>query len=117
MAGQVLNVGIGLFLLAFIWVAALAVCIALSRSPTKLASFAPISVLIAIVISIILIFIPRESQFPSLEEQSVVYDYSIVYRSSLIAVMALFIVIGVVFYFINHALHPVQAKPLRKFIR
>ncbi|XP_055864546.1 transmembrane protein 218-like [Biomphalaria glabrata] len=117
MAGPVLNVGIGLFVLAFVWVIELAACIALSRSPTKLANMAPVSILIAIIISIILIFIPRESQYPSLEEQSVIYDYSIVYRSSLIAVMALFVVLGLVFYFIQHALHPVQAKPLRKFLR
>ncbi|CAL1538365.1 unnamed protein product [Lymnaea stagnalis] len=117
MAGPVLNVGIGLFILAFIWVLALAVCITLTRSPTKIAKMGPVSILIAIVISIILIFIPRESQFPSSEEQAVIYDYSIVYRSSLIAVMALFVVVGLVFYFIGHALQPIHAKPLRKFLR
>ncbi|XP_005089365.1 transmembrane protein 218 [Aplysia californica] len=117
MASTVLNVGIGLFILAFLWVLALSVCVAFARSPTKIANIGPLAVVAALVISVILIFIPREDQFPSAEEQSVVYDYSIVYRSSLIAVMALFVLLGGVFYLVFHAMTPVHAKPLRKFLR
>ncbi|XP_059164129.1 transmembrane protein 218-like [Physella acuta] len=117
MAGQVLNVGIGLFIIAFIWVLALLICIAFSRSPTKTASLGPLAILVAIILTIILVFIPRELQTPSAEEQYVIYDYTVVYRSSLIAVMALFVLVGLVLYFTNHVLQPIQAKPLRKFLR
>ncbi|CAG5131861.1 unnamed protein product [Candidula unifasciata] len=117
MAGLVLNVGIGLFILAFIWILALIICLAFSKSPTKIASLGPFSIIAAIIISIILIFIPRDSQFPSPEEQSMVYDYSIVYRSGLIAVMAFFVVVGLAIFLVNHAMQPVQAQPLRKFLR
>ena len=37
MAGQVMGVGIGVFILAFIWALALIVCITFARSPTSIA--------------------------------------------------------------------------------
>lgn len=117
MAVQVMGVGIGVFILAFVWVLALIVCITFARSPTSIASLGPLSILAAVVISVILILIPREEKVKSPEEESVVYDYSIVYRSSLIAALALFVVIGLVMFLVNHAMQPVLAKPLRKFVR
>ncbi|GFN94377.1 transmembrane protein 218 [Plakobranchus ocellatus] len=117
MANLVFGVGIGVFILALVWVLALIVCITFSRSPTKIASLGPLSILVAVLVSVILIVIPREVKEKSPEEESVVYDYSIVYRSSLIAVMALFVVIGLVLYLVSHAMEPVLAKPLRKFVR
>ncbi|GFR82941.1 transmembrane protein 218 [Elysia marginata] len=117
MAGQVMGVGIGVFILAFVWVLALIVCITFARSPTSIASLGPLSILGAVVVSVILIVIPREEKQKSPEKESVVYDYSIVYRSSLIAGLALFVLIGLVMYLVNHAMQPVLAKPLRKFVR
>ncbi|RUS83925.1 hypothetical protein EGW08_008339 [Elysia chlorotica] len=117
MAVQVMGVGIGVFILAFVWAVALIVCITFARSPTSIASLGPVSILGAIVVSLILILIPREAKETSPEEESVVYDYSIVYRSSLIAALALFVLVGLVLFLVNHAMQPVLAKPLRKFAR
>ena len=43
-----------------------------------------------------------------------VYDYSVIYRSLLIAGCALFLVIGLVAFLVTHVMEPVYAKPLRR---
>jgi len=115
--GTVFNVGIGIFILASVWVLALSVCILFARSPTSISSLGPLAVFGAILITVILIFIPREIKEAAEEDQSVVYDYSIVYRSSLVAVMSLAVLVGAVLYLVQHMMQPVLAKPLRKFLR
>ena len=43
-----------------------------------------------------------------------IYDWSIIYRSCLIAGCALFLVIGMIAYLIIHVMEPIYAKPIRK---
>jgi len=58
--------------------------------------------------------IPREPQFPTEDEQAVVYDYTIIYRSVMVAVLALFVVVGGALYLVKHAMEPIYAKRLRR---
>ncbi|BFZ13690.1 hypothetical protein BsWGS_16728 [Bradybaena similaris] len=109
MAIFLLNADTLLFILAFIW--SLALIIILAR---KIPSLGPLSVIAAIILSTYLIFTPRESQFSSAEEQSVMYGYSIIYRSSLLAVMGLLVVIGFALSFVHRTMAPVPAQPPRK---
>ncbi|XP_025100776.1 transmembrane protein 218-like [Pomacea canaliculata] len=91
---RVLGVGIGLFIVAFIWILCLFLCLLISRASTNISKLGPLLLIAAAVITIILVFIPREPQFPTADQQAVVYDYTVVYRSALIAVMALSILVG-----------------------
>ncbi|XP_015193189.1 transmembrane protein 218 isoform X1 [Lepisosteus oculatus] len=65
MAGTVLGAGTGVFLLALTWIVALALCLLLSRAsgPARL-SVVPVF-LLALIITLTLVFFPRASESPS----------------------------------------------------
>ncbi|KAH3838842.1 hypothetical protein DPMN_112258 [Dreissena polymorpha] len=67
-------------------------------------------VLVALLFSIILLVLPRED---SLASSTKIYDYSVIYRSLLIAGCALFLLIGLFAFLFTHAMMPIYAKPLR----
>ncbi|XP_076457627.1 transmembrane protein 218-like [Babylonia areolata] len=111
---RVMGVGVGLFLIAFVWAICIFLCLVLTRASTNISKLGPVLILVAGLFTIILVVIPRDPQFPTEDEQAVVYDYSIIYRSVIIAVLSLFILIGLVMYLIKHAMEPVYAKRLRR---
>ncbi|XP_052795787.1 transmembrane protein 218-like [Mya arenaria] len=107
----IMGIGLGLFLIILVWVLALFLCIAFSRATGALSNVGIALILVAILFSIILLVLPREDfSQPSTK----IYDYSVIYRSLLIAGCALFLVIGLVAYLVTHAMEPVYAKTLRR---
>ncbi|XP_028341531.1 transmembrane protein 218 isoform X2 [Physeter macrocephalus] len=65
MAGTVLGVGAGVFILALLWVSALLLCLLLSRA-SGIARFSVIFVLLgALIITAVLLLFPRASEFPA----------------------------------------------------
>ncbi|XP_051012136.1 transmembrane protein 218 isoform X1 [Acomys russatus] len=67
MAGMVLGVGAGVFLLALIWVSVLLLCVLLSRA-SGVARFSIVFVVLgALIITIVLLLFPRASEFPDPE--------------------------------------------------
>ncbi|KAK7106587.1 transmembrane protein 218-like [Littorina saxatilis] len=111
---RVLGVGVGLFLIAFVWGICIFFCLLLTRASTGISKLGPVLIVVAGIFTGILVVIPREPQFPTEDEQAVIYDYSIVYRSVLVAVLAVFTVVGLVMYLVKHAMEPVYAKRLRR---
>ncbi|XP_067667802.1 transmembrane protein 218-like [Haliotis asinina] len=111
---RILGVGEGLFALAFIWTLCILLCLVFSRAQTAISNMGPVMIFIAGFLTIILVFIPREPQTPSVEEEVKIYDYSIIYRSGLIAVCALFVLVGLAMYLTSHAMQPIYAKPIRR---
>lgn len=112
--GLVAGVGIGVMLLGLIWGLALLVCLAVSRAQGAISNLGIVMVLFATLLSVILLVLPREPLTPSGDEAVVVYDYSIIYRSLLIAGCGLFLLIGLVAYLTTHIMEPHYAKPLRR---
>ncbi|XP_066895339.1 transmembrane protein 218 isoform X3 [Kogia breviceps] len=65
MAGTVLGVGAGVFILALLWVSVLLLCLLLSRA-SGIARFSVIFVLLgALIITAVLLLFPRASEFPA----------------------------------------------------
>lgn len=107
----VLGVGIGLFLIILVWAISLFLCIVFSRATGAISNIGIAVILFAILFTVILLVLPREDfAAPS----KTVYDYSVIYRSVLIAVCALFLVIGLVAYLVTYLMEPVYAKPIRR---
>ncbi|XP_056592189.1 transmembrane protein 218 isoform X2 [Triplophysa dalaica] len=69
MAEMVLGVGTGVFIVALVWIVTLALSIILSRAtgPTKL-GIVPIF-LLALTITLVLVFFPRATEVPSTERE------------------------------------------------
>ncbi|XP_060590312.1 transmembrane protein 218-like [Ruditapes philippinarum] len=107
----VLGVGIGLFLIILVWSLSLFLCIVFSRSTGAISNVGIVMILFAILFSVILLVLPREDfEAPTTKK----YDYSIIFRSVLIAGCSLFLVIGMVIFLLLHLMEPIYAKPIRR---
>ncbi|XP_061105987.1 transmembrane protein 218 [Conger conger] len=114
MAGIVLGVGTGVFLIILIWIVALVFGIILSRASgaTKL-SIIPVFFL-ALVITLILVFFPRSPETPSPIGEVEIVDGFFVGRYVLLSVASLVFLVAFFMLLPMHFLEPVYAKPLRK---
>ncbi|XP_021355189.1 transmembrane protein 218-like [Mizuhopecten yessoensis] len=110
----VAGVGIGVMVLGIVWGLALLLCLSMSRAQGAASNLGIVTVLLALLLTVILVVLPREPLTASAEESVVVYDYSIIYRSLLIAGCGLFLLIGLVAYLTTHVMEPHYAKPLRR---
>uniref|UniRef100_F7DSU7 Transmembrane protein 218 n=1 Tax=Monodelphis domestica TaxID=13616 RepID=F7DSU7_MONDO len=74
MAGTVLGVGAGVFILALLWVSVLLLCVLLSRA-SGLARFSLIFVfLAALIITTVLLLFPRATEIPTKKEEFKILD-------------------------------------------
>ncbi|MBN3278045.1 TM218 protein, partial [Polyodon spathula] len=113
MAGTVLGVGIGVVLIAVVWCVALVLCLLLCRASGS-AKFAVIPVfLIALIITLVLIFFPRASETPSAVTQGVIVDTFFIGRYFLVSIMGVIFLASLFLVLPFHILEPVYAKPLR----
>ncbi|KAL5013922.1 hypothetical protein ScPMuIL_008192 [Solemya velum] len=85
-----------------------------SRAHGAISNVGFVSVLLTGLTTVIMLVLPKEPQFPTAEDLTIVYDYSIIYRSLLIACCALFLLIGLLVYLTNYIMEPVYAKQIRK---
>ncbi|XP_033758726.1 transmembrane protein 218-like isoform X2 [Pecten maximus] len=84
------------------------------KMDSRVRNLGVVTVLLASLLTLILVVLPRESLTISEDVSVVVYDYSIIYRSLLIAGCGLFLLIGLVAYLTTHVMEPHYAKSLRR---
>uniref|UniRef100_A0A914UUX7 Transmembrane protein 218 n=1 Tax=Plectus sambesii TaxID=2011161 RepID=A0A914UUX7_9BILA len=108
MAARVFGLGIGVVILALIWALSFAVCLLCTRR-SGFDGGIPM-VLLTTIITVILIFFPRE--MPTVEEAVDVriVDHYFIPRIIFVSAMALMLLIGVVLLFIHHINRPVRVK-------
>ena len=109
---KVAGIGVGLFILTFIWVLALILCLSLSKARGAIANLGGASVVIAILLTIILWFIPREDIYNN--ESNIIYDYHALGRNILLSFFGLFLLIGLMLLLIFHGFEPQRAESLKK---
>ncbi|XP_005991204.1 transmembrane protein 218 [Latimeria chalumnae] len=113
MAGTVLGVGTGVFIIALLWVLALLLCVLLSRA-SGLARFSVVLVfLLALIITLVLVFFPRASQFPAPVNESVIVDTFFIGRYFLLSILSVIFLASLFLILAFHITEPVYAKPLR----
>ncbi|XP_056592190.1 transmembrane protein 218 isoform X3 [Triplophysa dalaica] len=113
MAEMVLGVGTGVFIVALVWIVTLALSIILSRAtgPTKL-GIVPIF-LLALTITLVLVFFPRATEVPSTEREFEIVDTFFIGRYVLLSLVSVVFLAGLFMLLPLHFLEPVYAKPLR----
>ncbi|XP_039531957.1 transmembrane protein 218 [Pimephales promelas] len=113
MADVVLGVGIGVFIIALTWIVTLVLAIILSRAtgPTKL-GIIPIF-LLALTITLVLVFFPRAPEVPSPERAVQIVDMFFIGRYVLLSLVSVVFLAALFMLLPLHFLDPVYAKPLR----
>ncbi|KAM8814918.1 transmembrane protein 218 isoform 1-T1 [Rhynchonycteris naso] len=115
MAGTVLGVGTGVFILALLWVSVLLLCVLLSRA----SGLARLSILFvffgALIITSVLLLFPRASEIPAPEVEMKIVDAFFIGRYVLLACLIAVFLGGLFLVLIHHILEPVYAKPLRSY--
>uniref|UniRef100_A0A8C8RV33 Transmembrane protein 218 n=1 Tax=Pelusios castaneus TaxID=367368 RepID=A0A8C8RV33_9SAUR len=113
MAGTVLGVGPGIFILALLWVLTLLLCVLLSRA-SGLARYSVILVFFsAVVITLVLLLFPRASEFPAPATEIKIVDPFFIGRFVLLALLSVTFLGSLFLVLVHHILEPVYAKPLR----
>uniref|UniRef100_A0A4X2LYA4 Transmembrane protein 218 n=1 Tax=Vombatus ursinus TaxID=29139 RepID=A0A4X2LYA4_VOMUR len=113
MAGTVLGVGAGVFILALLWVLVLLLCVLLCRA-SGLARFSVTFVfLAAVIITSVLLLFPRATEVPTPEVEIKIMDKFFIGRYVLLAFLSIFFLGSLFLVLIHHILEPIYAKPLR----
>ncbi|KAM9080249.1 transmembrane protein 218 isoform 2-T2 [Megaptera novaeangliae] len=113
MAGTVLGVGAGVFILTLLWVSVLLLCLLLSRA-SGIARFSVIFVFLgALIITAVLLLFPRASEFPAPEAEMKIVDAFFIGRYVLLAFLTLVFLGSLFLVLIHHILEPICAKPLQ----
>ncbi|XP_048199670.1 transmembrane protein 218 [Perognathus longimembris pacificus] len=113
MAGTVLGVGAGVFILALLWVSVLLLCVLLSRA-SGIARFSIIFVFLgAMVITSVLLLFPRASELPAPEVEMKIVDTFFIGRYVLLTLLSIVFLGGLFLVLTHHVLEPIYAKPLR----
>ncbi|XP_044114072.1 transmembrane protein 218 [Neovison vison] len=115
MAGTVLGVGAGVFLLALLWVLVLLLCVLLSRA-SGIARFSVVFVFLgALIVTSVLLLFPRAGEAPAPEVEVKIVDSFFIGRYVLLAFLTAVFLGGVFLVLIHHVLEPIYAKPLRSY--
>ncbi|PNI65664.1 TMEM218 isoform 17 [Pan troglodytes] len=141
MAGTVLGVGAGVFILALLWVAVLLLCVLLSRASgaarnwelPRINGNAPswylsrkkdfglkrFSVIFlffgAVIITSVLLLFPRAGEFPAPEVEVKIVDDFFIGRYVLLAFLSAIFLGGLFLVLIHYVLEPIYAKPLHSY--
>uniref|UniRef100_A0A8C5XS30 Transmembrane protein 218 n=1 Tax=Microcebus murinus TaxID=30608 RepID=A0A8C5XS30_MICMU len=109
MAGTVLGVGAGVFILALLWVSVLLLCVLLSRAST-MARFSVIFILLGALIITSVLF-----EFPAPEVEVKIVDAFFIGRYVLLAFLSAVFLGGLFLVLNHHVLQPIYAKPLQSY--
>lgn len=109
---RIAGIGVGLFILAIIWVICLFSCLALSRAQGGLANAGIGAVLLAVILTLILWFFPREGT--DVVQDYVLYDHYGIGRTILISILGIFLFIGLLAIVVFHVFEPLRTDRLKK---
>ena len=105
------GIGIGLFIIILIWVVALVLSVALSRAQGAISN-APIGIILgAVVITLILLFIPRGPIESGADY--IIYDQNYNTRVAILSISGIVAFLGILMYVPLVVFEPTIARPLR----
>ncbi|CAM9768184.1 unnamed protein product [Lampetra fluviatilis] len=105
---RVLGIGVGLFVLVFLWVLSLLLCVLMSRASRPL-RFVSVGVfLLVVIITLVLVFFPKQT--PSVP---VITDDFFIGRYVLLTFSLLALLVAIALAIVFHVLEPVYGQPLK----
>ncbi|XP_029925645.1 transmembrane protein 218 [Myripristis murdjan] len=114
MASTVLGVGTGVFLVSLVWILALLLGMMLLRaSGSAKLGVVPV-LLLALIVTLALVFFPRSSETTSPFKEIEIVDRFFIGRYVLLSVVSAVFLVALFMLVPHHFLEPVYAKPLRK---
>ncbi|CAI9532854.1 unnamed protein product, partial [Staurois parvus] len=113
MATTVLGVGTGVFVISAIWVVTLLLCVLLSRTSGAARLLSIVFFILALIVTLVLIFFPRASETSTAQKEFQIVDTFFIGRYVLLSVMSVIFLASVFLSLVYYILEPVYAKPLR----
>lgn len=114
MSIHVLGVGLGVFIVLLLWTASLLICFVFwkSKGPASFVGFGFSSV--ALLITIVLLFIPKAPETSQVTSETKVYDDLYIGRIILVIIMGVFAVTSFALLIFNHWMQASYATPLKQ---
>ncbi|XP_015244312.1 PREDICTED: transmembrane protein 218 [Cyprinodon variegatus] len=113
MSSAVLQVGTGVFVIGIVWVVALLLSLVLLRAAGSARLGVVLVVLLALAVTLVLVFFPRSPEIPPPFIETEVVDSLFIGRYVLLAVVSVVFLAAFFMLLPFHLLEPVQAKALR----
>ncbi|XP_072282600.1 transmembrane protein 218 isoform X2 [Pyxicephalus adspersus] len=113
MATTILGVGTGVFVISVIWIVTLLLCVLLSRTSGTTRLLNVVFFLLALIVTLILVFFPRASETSTPEKEFQIVDTFFIGRYVLLSVMSVIFLATAFLSLLYYLLEPVYAKPLR----
>ncbi|XP_035218671.1 transmembrane protein 218-like [Stegodyphus dumicola] len=117
MTDRIFGVGVGVFVIAIVWISAICLAVLFSKTKRPVSFLGFGSILIAFFITVVLLFIPRESQASYPEPEILPPDYLFVWRITLLAFLLVSFIVAIILMITEYWAVPMSAKPLKKVIR
>ncbi|XP_029636005.1 transmembrane protein 218-like [Octopus sinensis] len=112
--GLIFGVGVGIVLLASMWILSLTVCVFTSYSTGTIRYLGTILILLSTLLTIVFIVIPRKPRYPVPIDDSLIYEYQESHLVLLLVFCCISAFIGFVFYFVHHIMQPIHTMPMTK---
>ena len=111
MAARIAGIGIGLFILGFLWVLSIFLCMVLSRARGAIANLGYAVIFLSAVVTLVLVLLPRGVDTG--DTSAVIYDNQMIGRTALVTVAGLMVGAGLVGMGLVYAFEPQKAKALK----
>uniref|UniRef100_UPI00398EB63F transmembrane protein 218 isoform X1 n=2 Tax=Pristiophorus japonicus TaxID=55135 RepID=UPI00398EB63F len=116
MSNVVMGVGAGVFILAIIWILFLLIAMMLSRTGGVVSWLSIILLfLLALMITMILVFFPRAKETPEMTTEAVIFDSFFIGRYCLLCILIVAVLTGLILLCPHYLLEHIEAKPLRNY--
>ncbi|XP_078464330.1 transmembrane protein 218 [Lampetra fluviatilis] len=110
---RVLGIGVGLFVLVFLWVLSLLLCVLMSRASRPL-RFVSVGVfLLVVIITLVLVFFPKQTPSVPVVKELVITDDFFIGRYVLLTFSLLALLVAIALAIVFHVLEPVYGQPLK----
>ncbi|KAG8183522.1 hypothetical protein JTE90_003872 [Oedothorax gibbosus] len=117
MSYRILGVGAGVFIVIAIWITALTLSVVFSKAKRPVSFLGSGSIALALLVTIILLCIPRGSPVEDPVVELLPSDYLFIWRLTLLVFLFVAFVAGIIFVITEHWSVSMPAKPLRKVAR
>nr|XP_032820355.1 transmembrane protein 218 [Petromyzon marinus]XP_032820356.1 transmembrane protein 218 [Petromyzon marinus] len=110
---RILGIGVGLFVLVFLWVLSLLLCVLMSRASRPL-RFVSVGVfLLVVIITLVLVFFPKQTPSMPVVKEPVITDEFFIGRYVLLTFSLLALLVAIALAIVFHVLEPVCGQPLK----